>query len=512
MTSTPEPARSIPWISVGAIAGAKLLLHLLANLGGGYGYFRDELYYLASTRHLDWGYVDHPPLSVGLLAVQRWLFGDSVFALRLLPALFGAATVAVVMLLARRLGGGRWAMALAGTAVLVSPIALAFGTTYSMNAFDLLVWATAGLLLARLVERSTAGDWLALGLVLGLGLLNKTGVLWLGAGIFVAVLLTPLRAALRTRWPWLAAALALLLFSPYVIWNAAHDLAHLEFIGNAVAGKYSGLDVATFLTAQLLIHNPVAVPLWAGGLGFLLAGGGRRFRALGLVVVGVAAILVANGSSKPEYLSGAMLLAVAGGGVAWERWLEGRRQWARPVLLGVLLVGLVLAPLTLPILPVDTYVRYQAALGVEPHTAENKELSELPQFYADMFGWREKADAVAAAYAALSPEERERVAIFAGNYGRAGAVDLFGPELGLPAAISSHNSYWLWGPGDTDGSLVLVLGGRREELEETFREVTDVGRVTCSYCMPYESDLGLFLARDPRQPLGDIWSRIKNFS
>jgi hypothetical protein len=224
-------------------------------------------------------------LSIAVLAVQRWLLGDSMFALRLLPALLGAATVAVVMLLARQLGGGRWAMALAGTAVRVSPIALAFGTTYSMNAFDLLVWATAGLLLARLIERSTARDWIALGAVLGVGLLNKTGVLWLGGGLLVAVLCTPLRAALRTRWPWLAAALALLLFSPYVLWNAAHDFAHLEFIRNAVAGKYSGLSVGSFLAGQLLIHNPAAAPLWLGGLIFLLAGGGRRHRAVAVVVV-----------------------------------------------------------------------------------------------------------------------------------------------------------------------------------------------------------------------------------
>lgn len=512
MTTMSDASRPVPWLPVAAIAGAKVLLHALTNLAGGYGYFRDELYYLASTRHLDWGYVDHPPLSIAMLAVQRWLFGDSIFALRLLPALLGGATVVVVMLLAHRLGGGRWAMAFAGTAVLVSPIALAFDTYYSMNALDLLVWATAGLLLARLVERSTPRDWIALGLVLGFGLLNKTGVLWLGGGIFVALVLTPLRAALRTRWPWLAAAIAVLLFAPYVVWNAQHDFAHLEFIGSAVAGKYSGLSVASFLAGQLLIHNPVAVPLWAGGLFFLLAGGGRRYRALGLVVVAAAAILMANGSSKAEYLAGAMLLAIAGGGVAWERWLDGRLRRLRPLFLAVVLGGLVLAPVTLPILPVDTYIRYAAALRIQPSTAENKDLAELPQFYADMFGWREKAEAVAAAYRSLAPEDQARVAIFADNYGRAGAVDLFGPDLGLPPAICSHNSYWLWGPGDRDGDLILVLGGDRDDLEESFAEVTELGRVTCHYCMPYESDLGIFLGRGLRAPVAEIWPRIKNFS
>jgi hypothetical protein len=415
------------------------------------------------------------------------------------------------MLLTRQLGGGRWAMALAGTAGLVSHIVLAFNTIYSMNAYDLLIWATAGLLLARLIDNETPRDWLLLGLLLGVGLENKVGVLWLGAGLFVAVVATPLRGSLRTRWPWLAAALALVLFAPYVVWNLQHDMAHAEFIANAVAGKYSGLGVADLLGGQLLINNPVNLPLWLGGLGFLLFGGGRRYRALGIAFLTVVAVLLINGSSKPEYLTGAMTFLFAAGGVAFESWFAASRRWVRPALLAATLGGLVMAPITLPILPVESYIAFAETVGLKPHTSEAKELADLPQFYADMFGWPEKAQAVADAYHALSPEDQGKVVIFASNYGRAGAIDVFGPELGLPGAISSHNSYWIWGPGDRDGSVVLILGADRSDLEERFAEVEAVGRVTCHYCMPYESDLTIYLCRGAYAGIDEIWPQIRAF-
>ncbi len=511
----PEPqestsARLSPLIA--AFAGAKLLIHLVTNALGGYGYFRDELYYLASTSRLDWGYVDHPPLSIAILAVNRWLLGDSLFASRLLPAVAGSLAVALIMLLARRLGGGRWAVALSGTAAIVSLIFIAYDTIYSMNAFDLVLWAAAALLLARLVDHEAPRDWLYLGLLLGFGLLNKLGVLWLGAGISVAVLATPLRRALRSRWPWIAAGVALLLFSPYVIWNLLHEMAHVEFIGNAVTGKYSRLGVIDFLGGQLLINNPVTIPLWIGGLVFLLFGAGRRYRALGIVFVAVVAVLLINGRSKPEYLAGAMTIVLAAGGVAFETWFERSRRWVRPSLLAVMLCGLLLAPLTLPILPVNAYIAWARSLGIEPHTAEAKELAELPQFYADMFGWEQKAEALAVAYHALGTEDQARAAIFGNNYGQAGAVDYFGPALGLPPAISAHNSYWIWGPGGKDGSVVLVLSDDREGLAERFEQVERVGHVSCRYCMPYEAELDVFVCRNLRAPLSEVWPEIKNFS
>jgi hypothetical protein len=502
---------------LGLIAGlalVKLAIHLITNILGGYGIFRDELYYQACTRHLGLGYVDQPPLSIYLLAANSWFFGESIFALRFLPALFGSLTVFLVGLLARELGGGRWAQLLAGLASLVSLIFLGMDSLYSMNAFDHLVWAAVALLVARLLRTRQPVYWPLIGVAVGLGLLNKVGVLWLGAGIAVGLLATPERRWLRTRWPWLAGILALTLFSPYLWWNLTHDMAHLEFIRNATAGKYSGLSAWTFLSEQLLVQNPVTVPVWGSGLIFLLVSpSGRRFRMLGWIYVTSLVILVANGHSKAEYLSPAYTILFAAGGVALERWL-GRPglAWVRVVIAIQLVAGLILAPIVVPILPVETYIAYADTLGMEPSTSEGKQLSELPQFYADMFGWQEKAAAVAEVFDSLPPGDRAVAAIFAENYGRAGAIDHFGLELGLPNAISSHNSYWLWGPGDFSGEVLIVLGGERERLEASFESVEQAGQVPCRFCMPSESDLPIFVCRDLKLPISKFWERIKNYS
>jgi len=500
------------WAGLLAVAGVELALHLFTNLRGGYGYFRDELYYLACADHLGWGYVDHPPLSIWLLAAWRGLFGSSLFALRLLPALAGTAASVVTGLLARELGGGRWAQGLAALGAATSIYHLAVSGVYSMNAYDLLLWAAALLLFTRLLHGASPRLWVGLGLLLGVGLLNKVGVLWLGAGIAVATLATPLRRSLKTRWPWLGAAAALLLFSPYLLWNAAHDLAHLEFIRNAVSEKYSGLDAWSFVSGQGLVQNPVNLLLWPLGLVWLLVHPPRREdRALAWVFLAVAAILLANGHSKAEYLSAAFAIPLAAGGIAWERLAAGRR-WLAVAATGVLAAGFLLAPLVVPILPVERYVRYADALGVRPHTAESKQLADLPQFYADMFGWPEKARAVAQAYDSLSAEERAAAAVFAGNYGRAGAVDFFGRELGLPPAVCSHNSYWIWGPGDASGAVTIVLGGERADLERRCEQVELAATASCEHCMPYESDLPVWICRRLRAPLSEIWPAVKNYS
>ncbi|MFP3939341.1 MAG: ArnT family glycosyltransferase [Thermoanaerobaculia bacterium] len=295
------------------------------NAFGGYEIFRDELYYLACADHLAFGYVDQPPLSIWLLAGVRSVLGDSLFAIRLLPALAGAALVFVTGLITRELGGGRFAVTVAALCPLVAGQVLAVSSFWSMNVFDLLLVAVAALLLARLLNTGDGRYWIAVGAVLGLALLNKVGVLWVGLGLAVGLAATGERRWLRTPWPWAGGALAALLFLPYVAWNAAHEWAHLEFIESAVAGKYSGLSAWSFLSGQVLVQNPVTVPVWLAGLGWLLAApGGRRYRILGVVWVTAFVVLFLNGSSKAGYLANVYAPVFAVGGVAWERLLPRR--------------------------------------------------------------------------------------------------------------------------------------------------------------------------------------------
>jgi hypothetical protein len=495
------------------LALAKFLVHMITNLLGGYGYFRDELYYIACSDHLDLGYVDQPPLSIWVLAANRLFLGDSLVALRFVPAMVGSLIVFLTGLLAREMGGGRTAQVLAALASLVSLSLIAASAFFSMNIFDALFWALAAFLVLRLIKTELPQYWVLLGLVLGLGMLNKIGVSWLAIGIYTAILLTSQRRWLWTRWPWICGLIAALLFLPYIYWNFAHDFAHLEFIRNATGGKYSLLTPWTFLIGQIPAQNPVTFPFWLAGLVyFFVARDGKNLRVLGWMYLVPLVILILNQHSKPDYLSPAYAWLFAGGGVALERW-RGMKplRWLTPVCGTVLVLGLIFAPIVLPILPVETFIRYSEALGIKPYSPENKRLSELHQFYADMFGWEEKAKEVARVYNSLTPDEKIKCAIFADNYGRCGAIDFFGKAYGLPRSIGKHNNYWIWGPREYTGELMIVLGGDLEDKKEKFESVEVAGVATCKYCMPYESDLKVYVCRKLKVSLKDSWPRLKSY-
>lgn len=495
---------------------AKLCLHLATYPG--YGVFRDELYYLASTDHLAWGFVDHPPLSIVLLALMTGLLGDSLFVVRLLPALAGAATVLLVGLTARRLGGGAFAQALAMLSAVAAPLWLALHHVYSMNAFDILVWAWAAYLLIPLLEKgreAPLSGWLLLGVVLGLGLLNKWSVLWLGFGLAVGLVASRQRRLLATPGPWLAGAVALVLFLPNLLWQQAHDWPTLEFMANARAFKMAGSSVWELLADVVLAMHPLAAPVWVAGLLFFFLPSRHALRPLGWAWLTVFLLLALSGSSRVAYLAPSYSWLLAAGGVRWETMsrLIPRPAWqpvARAAALAVMaLSGAALAPLGIPLLPVPEYVAHAERLGVEPATEETKELAELPQFFADMHGWPEIAAAFERAVAALPEDERRRAAIFAQNYGVAGALERFG--RGLPPVVSGHNSYWLWGFPPIEDPVLIVHGGSREELLALFEEVELTGRIDCTYCMPYEDGQPIWRASGSRRPLAELWPQVKSY-
>jgi dolichyl-phosphate-mannose-protein mannosyltransferase len=507
--------RFVPGTVVGrtlaAIVVVKLILHAAAIWR--YGYFRDELYYLASTDHLAWGYVDHPPLSITVLAVIRTLFGDSLLAVRFVPALAGAAVVIVTALIARSLGGGRFAQALAALSATMAPVFLAAAHYYSMNVFDELFWAVAALALLHALDRAEVKHWLVLGCILGIGFLNKISILWLCGGMFVGLALTSHRRVLVQPAVWIAALTDAAIASPHVLWQIAHGWPTLEFMRNAASIKMTDVSPLQFLLDQVLSMNPGAAPVWVAGLLFGLAGGARSpGRALAWMYVAVFALLVLAGRSRASYLAPAYPPLFALGGVAWERFTETRRGWIRPALaVLVAAFGLGIVPFALPVLPVDVFVRYQSAMGLAPRTKERQEMGLLPQQYADMFGWEEMAALAGEAYGRLTPEERAHCRIFGQNYGEAGAVDLFGRRRGLPPALSGHNSYWLWGPGDDRIDVLIIIGGTREDNARYFDQIEIVGQTRSPWAMPYERNLDISIARRPKADIRDLWPQLKKF-
>jgi hypothetical protein len=497
------------------LVSSKLLIHLFTNAFASYGIFRDEFYYLACSHRLDIGYVDQPPLSIFILALNRVLFGDSLFALRFLPAIAGALTVFITGLMVRKLGGGRLAIVIACLAVIAAPIFLGMNTFYSMNSFDILLWTLAAYILILIIKQENPRQWITLGLVIGLGLLNKTGMIWFAFGLLVALLLTDQRKYLSTRWPYLAALIAFGLFFPYVIWNFMHGFAHLEFIRNATGWKYAGLTPVDFIFGQVMNLHPITLPIWLIGLYyFFFSKDGKSFRMLGIIYVTAFLILIISRHSKAEYLSPAYPMLFAAGAVQIEKLSQRKRlMWLKYAFPAVIILGgMLTAPLALPCLPVEAYIRYTRIIGFAPASPEDKELSELPQFYADMFGWENMAESVSKVYASLSEEQKSKTVIIAWNYGEAGAIEYYSRKYELPLVISPHNNYWIWGYGDTDWRAVIAIGGDEEFYLSYFEQVDQAAIIRCRYCMPYENNLPVFICRNPRHSPEEIWSSHKNFN
>ena len=491
---------------------AALLVHLLTN--GRYGYFRDELYYIACGRHLDFGYVDQPPLSILLLRLSQLLLGDSLFAIRLLPALAGAAIVALTGMIAREIGGRAWAIALACAGSLCALFNLAVGNFFSMNAFEPLFWMGCCLSGCPHYQRRLTNALALVRRAVRTRLENKHSTVFFGVGILVALLLTPERRHFAQKWIWLGGIIALAIALPNILWQAQHHWPTYELLSNiAHSNKNVALSPAQFIAQQAVFMNPGTLPLWLAGLFWLFGSrDGRRYRVIGIIyLVTLAEFIVLHG--KSYYLAPAYPMLFAAGGVAVEHIFAARLKWIKPVFLGAIIaMGALCAPLVLPILSPDKLVAYMRTIHMEPPRTETSHTEALPQIFADQFGWEQMVGSVAHVYHHLRPEDEKRAAIFCQNYGEAGAIDFFGPKLGLPPAISGHQNYFLWGPRDWTGEVVLVLDTNDDDERELFGSVEDLGQVVSSpWAMPFERRRHIYLCRDLKVSVRELWPRVKNW-
>ena len=494
------------------LALGTLALHMAAN--GGYGYFRDELYYLACGEHLDWGYVDQPPLIAFVAAFSRWLLGDSLRAIRFFPALAAAGKVLLTGLITRQFGGRRFAQILACVAVIIAPVYLGIDNFLSMNAFEPLFWMGCAYVAILIFKGGNPKLWLVFGALAGLGLENKYSMLFFGFAFVIGLLLTSWRKILLEKWIWFGGAVAFFIFLPNLLWEVRHHWPMLEILNNINRShKNEPTALLSFFTGQVLLFEPLACPVWLAGLGWLLLSkAAKPYRALGWTfVVLFANFVVLQG--KIYYLAPAYPMLFAAGAIVIENWIERRNvAWLEPAIVAVLVVaGAVLAPFAIPLLPVETYIAYQKALHLAPPRTEQHKMGPLPQGYADQFGWPEMAATIASVYNKLTPEERAKCGIFAQNYGEAAAIDFFGRKFGLPRALSGHNNYFLWGPGQHTGEVLIVLDDERETLEKYFERVELAAVFHHEYVMPYENDMPIWICRGAKVSLKDLWPQVKKY-
>jgi hypothetical protein len=500
-----------------------LLFGLVAALLHGatswrYGYFRDELYFIACSKHLAWGYVDQPPM----VALAGWLaapFGYALPALRALPTLSAALTVYLSVRLTRELGGRAFAQTCAGVATLLMPAYLLLGNTLTTSSFEPFFWTLALYLAVKIVRTPPARApllWLGLGLTLALGAYAKYSMLLPVAGIAAGLIATPQREVLRSPYALYSAGLALALLSPNLAWQAAHgwpmvdvlrgDLAHRPALQNGLAleSRTFASNALAFAVEQLLYTNPLAVPVWLAGL---IAPFHRadlrdvRFVTVGYSLVVLIAITFA---AKGYYIVAFYASLFAIGAVAIERTAPALRG----ALFAALTIGGVVAmPLSLPVLPVDGLIAFTRLFGL---TGRSSEPHLIEPVFAEEFGWQRLAHDVARVYFSLPARIRERTAIYADTYGDAGALDFFGPRYGLPPAISSQNSYFLWGTQGYDGSTLVAIGATRIDLlRRYYRSVVLVRTSAEPYKWIVEGPAPIFVCRNPIAPLSLIWPRLR---
>lgn len=476
------------------LVAVKLSLHFL--LSESYGYHRDEFYYIECGKHLDFGFVDHPPFTPFLANVSRWILGDSLFSIRFFPAIAGAVVVFLAGLMARQLGGGWFAQILAAVAVLLTPRYLHANGMLQPVSFDLLFWVLNAYLVIRLLKTENPRYWILIGLVTGIGLINKHTMLFFCFGLFVGLILTPQRKYLLNRWLWCGAVIAFLLFLPNVIWQIQNDWPSLEFLQFINKTRMSVISASEFLfQGQLLSQQILAAPIWLAGLYyFFFTVAGKKFRLLGWIYVSILVLFLIV-KAKPYYLGPAYPMLLAGGSCLWEQYISKIKLSA--VKAAILCAFAIACVWNLP----------KSALPIHPvrETTSND--------YKDMVGWDEMVLAVAEKYQQLSPEEKENCLIFTGNYGEAGAINYLGKKYGLPKAFSSHNSYWIWGSPEQEPTTVILLGaGDMEDVEPYYESVEYAGRIRNKENVKNEEfDQPFYIARNPKSPFKEIWPNLKHY-
>ena len=486
---------------------------LLLFTAGNYGLFRDELYYIECSKHLSWGYVDQPPFSILMLAISRTLFGESILGIKLFAYLTGSATVFICGLIVRELGGKKFAQVFAAIAVIFSGTVLGNSSYFSMNSFDIFFASLMFYVLLLIVKNNNPKMWIILGLIIGIGLENKLSFLFLGFGLFVGLILTKQRKYFLCKELYICASIALIIFFPHLIWQAVNHFPTLEFMKNAAMRKNQHLGFIGFLSGSIMELNPFyTIFIITSGYFLFFNKEGKNFSIIGWMFISIFIVFVLN-NGKPYYM-GILFPALIASGVTGADILINKyiKSWGRYVLVLLLIPSIIIiTPFAIPVLKIDTFIRFSEYLGVKPASRERARLGLLPQFYADRFGWKEMVGEVRDAYNKLSDKEKKEAIVFGQNYGEASAVNIYGKEYGLPMAISSHNSYWMWGyPKDYKGEVMIVIGSNLEDNKEFFEQVELASVHENKYGMPFEN-VNIYICRKVKMPMSEVWNKIKNF-
>ncbi len=488
---------------------AVFLIHLIGNPG--YGYFRDELYFIICGFTPQFGYVDQPPL-VPLMAAGSQLFGHSLMLLRAVPALFAAGGVYVTCLLVAEFGGGAFAQILAAMVVFFTGVLMNFGMKVGPDEVGLLTWPLLALLIVRIVKGGDLKLWLAAGAVAGISIESKYSVLFFLIALVAALLISRQRHVLFNKWFAAGCGIAVVIALPNFLWQWHYGFPMLELLRAGQNGKNIIVGPLAYMGQEIIITGVFLAVVWIAGLIWLLRWSDFRYLAYTYVIL-IAEMIVFHG--KHYYPADVYPILIAAGAIPFERWTRGSIAARSLVATATIVIGLAFLPTAMPVLPEPAFVSYFNALSSTLHisksataTEHNREESSLPGDWADMHGWPEMAAAAKQVYESLSPAERSKAVVLAGNYGEASAVKFFAP--GIPV-ISPHNQYWLWGTRGYSGDVVVQVNGTCFHSDRLFVSRTRVTTLTNRWAIGYEKDIPIWVCRGIRKPLANVWPAVKNY-
>jgi Dolichyl-phosphate-mannose-protein mannosyltransferase len=486
------------------LAAIRVLLHCVSN--GQYGFHRDELQTLDDARHMDWGFVAYPPVTPLVARMELALFGTSLIGFRLFAAVAVSAVMVLAGLITREFGGARREQILTAIAVGISPVSLTQGAVFQYVSFDYLWGVAITYFVVQLLKSDDPRWWLAIGAMLGLGMETRYTMGFLALGLVAGVLLTNARRYLRSGWLWAGVAISLLLFLPNLIWQAQHHFISLEFLSHIHERDVrQGRSRGFLLEQALLCVNFVTVPLTVLGLSFfLIREEGRRYRMLGWTFV-VTFVLFYFAKARFYYTAPLYPVLIAAGSVVWGNWLKSLRPaWTRSIQAlqwsGILLGGVAFTLLLVPLAPIGSKIWNVT--------------SKAHDQFREEVGWDDLAQTVAGVYNALPSEQSANTGILTGNYGEAGALNLYGPALGLPHGMSGTNSFWYRGYDERQPQTVILVGIDLDYANELFQSCVVTAKNTNRFNVVNEESRDhpdILVCQGLRQPWPLFWQKFRRF-
>jgi len=506
----PHPQPAIPPLALGTIAvllGLKLGAHVVTNIVTPYEFHRDEFLYLAMGTHFRLLHMDFPPMMALLGNAARILGDTSLFAVRLVPAVGGTVILLLMLLIVRELGGRKGAMLLAAAALILNPLFLRSANLFQPVALDQLWWTLGFYAILKLRNTSDPRWWLVLGAAGGLGLLTKFSILFFGLAVLIGLLLTDQRRSFLGPWPWIAILLAVVIGLPSILGQVNLGFPVVGQMEDLRTVQLQRTTFGDFLSGQVLL-GPAFLLALIGTVGLLVHPELRRYRIAAWIAVAAFAVLAAL-KGKSYYVGPIYPVLYAAGAVTLQRIGRARVRHLAQGMLAALVIayGLFSLPFGLPILPPPMMARYAAATGITAAVTTNKgEVLQLPQDYGDMLAWRELVEGVAHVHQTLPERDRARAVVYGANYGEAGALDLYGPPLGLPPVVSMAGSFYFFGPGDRPGEVMLFVGMEPEWIDDTCPTAQLATRVTAEWTVE-ENDVPVVICREPTITVQEMWAR-----